>query len=97
VAKTVLTYMISSTFGNLKKVVKFVPVNKIKGTEITEITKQIINFVQDCGFFEALCVITDNHSINRAMFKTLSKSFTITNPKSPDKTIFLTYAFIQIF
>jgi hypothetical protein len=55
VAKIVLTYMISSAFGNLKKGVKFVPVNKIKGTEITEITKQIINFVQDCGF-EALCV-----------------------------------------
>jgi hypothetical protein len=96
VAKTVLTYMISSAFGNLKEVVKFVPVKKIKGTEVTEITKQIINFVQDCGF-EALCVITDNHSINRAMFKTLSKSFKIENPKSPEKTIFLTYDFVHIF
>jgi hypothetical protein len=96
VAKTVLTYMISSAFGNLKEVVKFVPVNKIKGTEVTEITKQIINFVQDCGF-EVLCVITDNHSINRAMFKTLSKSFKIENPKSPEKTIFLTYDFVHIF
>jgi hypothetical protein len=94
VAKTVLTYMISSAFGNLKEVVKFVPVNKIKGTEITKITKQIINFVQDCGF-EVLCVITDNHSINRAMFKTLS--FKIANPKSPEKTIFLTYDLVHIF
>jgi hypothetical protein len=95
-AKTVLTYMISSAFGNTKEVVKLLPVQNIKGTEVAEITNKIIHFVQECGF-EVLCVITDNHSINRHMFKSLSQSFEFPNPKNVENKIFLAYDTVHIF
>lgn len=51
-----------SPFGNAKEVVELLPVHNIKGTEVAEITKEVINFVQNCGF-EVLCVVTDNQNL----------------------------------
>jgi hypothetical protein len=96
-AKIVLTYMISSAFENTKEVVKLLPVQNIKGTEVAEITNKIIHFVQECDF-EVLCVITDNsHSINRLMFKSLSQSFEFPIPKNVENKIFLAYDTVHIF
>lgn len=96
VAKTVLTYMISSPFGNLKEVVKLLSVRNITGPELIDLTKQVINFIQECGL-EILCVVTDNHATNRTMFKMLSDNFEIPNPKDTNKKIFLLYDFVHIF
>lgn len=96
-AKTIVTFMISSVFGSLNEVVKLWPVNNVKGLELAEGTKEVVDFVQECGF-EVICIITDNHSINRIMFKSLSDNgFWFNNPKNPEKLIFLLFDFIHIF
>lgn len=96
-AKTVVTFMISSAFGSLNEVVKFFPANNIKGSDLAILIGQVINFVQQCNF-EVLCVITDNHSINRVAFKTLASTpSSFTNPMDPNKTIFMLYDFVHIF
>jgi len=96
-AKTIATFMISSAFGNMSEVVKLWPVNNVTGIELTQKTKQILNFIQDCGF-EVLCIITDNHSINSIMFKQLSDNgMWFSNPKDHNKIIFLLFDFVHIF
>lgn len=95
-AKTVLTFMVSSAFGKLSEVVSMFPVNNIKGSELTILINKCIHFVQSCGF-EVLCVITDNHSINRSAFKIMSPSYSISNPKFPEKKIFLLFDFVHLF
>jgi hypothetical protein len=96
-AKTVLSYMITSAFGSFCEIVKFLPVNKIKGDEMAPITKNIIDYVQNCGS-AVLCVISDNHAINRTMFTKLStNSKSLPNPKCEEDTSFLNYDFVHIF
>lgn len=95
--KTALTFMISSCFGNTSEVVKILPVNNIKGTDLSSVAMQVITFVQKCGF-TVLCLITDNHSINRTMFKKLANTGTsMTNPSDSTKTIFFMYDFVHLF
>lgn len=60
------------------------------------ITNSIINLVQDCGF-EVLRIITDNHAINRHMFKAIAPSGKFQNPAFPEKFIFVMYDFVHIF
>ncbi|VEN41670.1 unnamed protein product [Callosobruchus maculatus] len=96
-AKTIVTFMISSVFGKMNEVVKLWPVNNVKGIELAEMSKYVIDFVQSCNF-EVLCVISDNHSINRIMFKSLSDNgFWFPNPKDSEKAIFLLFDFVHIF
>lgn len=96
VAKTALTFMISSAFGNVKEVVKIIPVHNIHGVEMVSLTLPIIHFIQNCGF-EVLCIITDNHSINRVMFNNITPDNSFPNPDFPDKKIFVLYDFVHIF
>lgn len=96
VAKTALTFMISSAFGNVKEVAKIIPVHNIHGLEMVSLTLPIIHFIQNCGF-EILCIITDNHSINRVMFNNIAPDNSFPNPDYPDKKIFVLYDFVHIF
>lgn len=97
IAKTVLAYMICSAFGSFQEIVKLLPVQNIKGTEMVPITLDIVKFVQQCGF-EVICIVTDNHRINRTMFRQLSDdSMKFPNPDYPEQTIFLLYDFVHIF
>lgn len=72
VAKTIVTFMISSAFGRVNEVVKLWPVSNVKGKELADMMKDVINFVQDCGF-EIICVITIIQLIEEC-----SKQFVIT-------------------
>ncbi|CAH1978417.1 unnamed protein product [Acanthoscelides obtectus] len=96
-AKTIVTFMISSVFGQMNEVIKLWPVHNVKGLELAKMTKDVIDLVQACNF-EIICIITDNHSINRIMFKNLSHNgFWFSNPKSSEKNIFLLFDFVHIF
>ncbi|KAF2883780.1 hypothetical protein ILUMI_22366 [Ignelater luminosus] len=70
--------------------------NNIKGEDLVHVIKDTITFVQSCGF-EILCIVTDNHSINRVAFKNLSSTYSFPNPSSPEKSIFLIFDFVHIF
>ncbi|VEN45422.1 unnamed protein product [Callosobruchus maculatus] len=99
-AKTIVAFMVCSAFGNLNEIVKLWPVNNVKGNELASMTKEVINFVQECGC-EVVPVVTDNHRINRTMFKTISgNGQTFPNPKDTKKNIFLLYdlyIFLKIY
>lgn len=96
-AKTILAFMICSAFGNFSEIVKLLPVHNITGDEMKPITLSVIEFIQNCGF-EVLCIITDNHRINRNLFKKLSSNgIQFPNPQYSDKKFFLSYDFVHVF
>lgn len=97
VAKTILAFMICSAFGSFSEIVKLLPVHNITGNEMVPITLAIINLIQKCGF-EVLCIITDNHRINRNMFNKITNNGTyFPNPINTNKKIFVTYDFVHLF
>lgn len=95
-AKTVLSFMISSPFGKFKEIVRLLPVSGLSGEFLKTMTIEIINFVQQCNF-TVISVITDNNRINQNMYKLLSNSNTMPNPADPSKSIFLTYDSVHVF
>ena len=95
-AKTILAFMICSAFGNFSKIIKLLPVYNITGEQMVPITYKVIDFIHKCGF-ELLCIVTDNHRINRNMFSKLSSNgLSFPNPSQFDKTIFLSFDTVHI-
>lgn len=80
--------MISSAFGNFRKLVKLFSVHNIKASDMVPITKYITDVVQECGF-EILFIISDNHAINKTSFKNLTSDGKSPNPKFHEKSIFV--------
>ena len=69
-AKTIMPYML----GVWKiEWCETMSTNNVNLLELAKMKKVVINFVQDCGF-EVICIITDNHSINRTMFKSFTEN-----------------------
>lgn len=94
--KTILAFMICSAFGNFSEIVKLLPVYNITGEQMVPITYKVIDFIKKCGF-ELLCIVTDNHRVNRNMFSKLaSNSISFPNPSQSDKTIFLSFDTVYI-
>lgn len=87
--------MISSVFGNLKEVVRLLPVNKLVGTDLKKAVLSTITYVQNHGF-KVLCVMTDNNRVNQNMFSHMSDSTFIMNPRYPGEQIFFLYGFVHI-
>lgn len=95
-AKTILAFMISSAFGKFSEIIKLLPVHNITRDEMVPITYRIIEFIQKCGF-EIICIVTDNHRINRNMFNKLSNnSISFPNPSYINKIIFFSFDFVHI-
>lgn len=69
-ARTIVAVLISSAFGNFKEVVMLRPVNKVTGDELTTLIKESCLLVKHCGF-KIIVVVSDNHSINRTLFRNL--------------------------
>jgi hypothetical protein len=68
IAKTVLSFMITSAFGSYKEIVRLVPVSGLIGEELKKITIEVIQYVQSFNF-KVIVVISDNNRVNLSMFK----------------------------
>lgn len=75
IAKTVVTFLVSSCFGKFKEVIRLVPAKQITGAFLANTAKNVIVQVLDCGF-KVLCIISDNNRLNRVMFKELTRDST---------------------
>lgn len=71
-AKTVLAFLVSSAFGHFKEIVALVPVNKLTGDELSNLTKKVCLLLSKCNL-KTLVIISDNNRINRVMFQKLSE------------------------
>jgi hypothetical protein len=97
IAKTVLSFMITSAFGSYKEIVKLVPVSGLTGEELKKFTIEVIQYVQSFNF-KVIVVISDNNRVNQSMFKLFceTKYFT-SNPSFTNLPLYLTYDFVHIF
>ena len=100
-AKTVQTFLISSVYGHFKEVVRLHPVLNMTADDLYELTKNVINFIQSCGF-HVLVVISDNLKINGNMFEKLlpeeiiGRFWFFWNEESPHR-MFLTFDSVHDF
>ncbi|CAG4970430.1 unnamed protein product [Parnassius apollo] len=96
-AKTVVCFMVSSTFGRFKEIVRIIPVNSLTGHQLKDYTLEVINFIQLIGF-QILCIITDNNRVNQNMYKLIAgDSIQFLNPNYPSKSIYVMYDPVHIF
>lgn len=97
-ASTVQSFMIKSPFSHFREIVKLIPVSSSNGSELYDMVKIVINFVQSNGF-QIIAIITDNNRINQTMFKMFSNTHMFQNPHpsySSDQ-IFLMYDTVHAF
>ena len=73
-AKTIQAFFVSSAFGKFKDVVSLHPMKNTTGDDLYEVTKKVLNLVQECGF-EVIVVISDNNAINRSLFVLLNPTY----------------------
>ena len=71
-ASTVMAFMIKSTYGNFKEIVRLIPMKSPTGKELRIITDEVIHFVQSLKF-KVIVIITDNNRVNQNLFKLFSE------------------------
>lgn len=92
-AKTILAFIINSASGNFSEIIKLLPVFNITGDEMLPIVGEITLSIQNCGF-EVICIVTNNHKINRNMFIKLSDNG-ISFP-NPSQSLIKLYFYVLI-
>lgn len=99
IAKTVQAFMVSSVFGNFREIVRLFPSSGLKGENLAELTKKVIDFVQSFGC-QVIALITDNNRINQNMFYQLTgshQSFRFPNASLLRQDIFVLFDHVHIF
>lgn len=96
-SKTVLAFMIKSSFGKYKEICKLIPVKNLKADDLLKMTNNVISFVQNIGF-HVICLITDNNRINQKLFKQLTgEKNSFPNPVYKNYSIFCTYDPVHLY
>ncbi|XP_049839444.1 uncharacterized protein LOC126284511 [Schistocerca gregaria] len=88
-ASSVYVFMIQTLLSSFKEVVHILPVNTLQACDLFTYVKNVITGSHSIGF-KAICVVTDNNSINRkcmAYFSTPPKKIVVyphpSEPRSP--------------
>lgn len=97
-ATTVQSFMIKSCFGHFREIIRLIPVSSSNGSELYEMTKDVITFVQNNGF-QMFVIITDNNRLNQNKFKLFSKTHSFPNPHPSYSSdhIFLMFDTVHLF
>uniref|UniRef100_A0A1B0GH08 Putative transposase n=1 Tax=Lutzomyia longipalpis TaxID=7200 RepID=A0A1B0GH08_LUTLO len=99
VAKTILAFMLKSTFGHFEEVFQLIPSKKLIGDDLKDLILRTINKVQSINNIEILAVVADNNKINVNAYDSLKndpKDVFFTNPIYPNKKIFLLYDSVHL-
>lgn len=95
-AKTILAFLIASSFGHLKEVAALRPVNLLTGNDLTLLTQEVSKLLISCGF-KIVVIISDNNRINRTLFNNLSRGCeTYRTRITEDCKTFLTFDSVHI-
>lgn len=90
-ASTIITFMIKSMAGKFSDVVAMYPISGYSVELLNTLTKEVLQGVMDAGF-DCVSLISDNHPLNRAYFKSLGNGELVSrvpNPCDETKSIFL--------
>lgn len=90
-ASTIMTFMIKSLAGKYSDVVAMYPISGFSIQLLDQLLKEVLQGVMDAGF-DCVCLISDNHPLNRAYFKSLGDGELVSrvpNPCDHEKNIFL--------
>lgn len=71
-ASTIITFMIKSMSGKYSDVVGMFPLSGFSVDLLNNLMKDVLQVVMEAGF-DCICMIGDNHPINRAYFKFLGE------------------------
>lgn len=94
------TFMVGSLLSSFEEVAHILPINNITGEQLHAVLKRVLVGLEEIGF-KVLCVLSDNHSVNRKAVAIFSPSRLLTfkypHPADPNRQLFFLFDPVHLF